>query len=82
MTHLQQIQDMYALMSETGRTFLAGMAGQLLRSFPKDGASTSLAATKNACKVELIDHDSNCTVYKFPLSSVGQSVHRKKADIG
>lgn len=79
MNNLPEIETMYSMMSEAGRSYLLGMARQLLRSFPGD-AHVSLADTEQCRDVELLDDQPNGTVYQFPLVRVRQPVHRKKAD--
>jgi hypothetical protein len=82
MERLPEIENMYEMMSETGREYLFGMARQLLRSFPAKKAKPSLAAAEAASKVELFDNKPNSVVYKFPLVGVSQPVDGKEANVG
>lgn len=82
MNRLPEIEAMYAMMSDAGRDYLFGMARQLLRSFPGEGAGQLHAAAQEPDEIQLLDHKSNCAVYQFPLVGVRKPIHRKKADLG
>lgn len=83
MNRLPEIAAIYAMLNDTGRDFLAGMARQLLRSYAKQQAlPMSLSALEGRDDVELLDDQAHCTVYEFPLVSVGKVVNGHKPDLG
>jgi hypothetical protein len=80
MNRLSEIEAMYEMLDDTGRDYLCGMARQLLRSFPSN--RTLRATRENVGNVQLVDHESDCAVYQFPLVGVGEAIDGKKADLG
>lgn len=79
MDRLPEIATMFAMMNDTGRDYLVGMARQLLRSFPNEA---SPSAAQNVDNAQLIDNNAHGTVYHFPLRVVRKPINRKKADLG
>lgn len=72
-----EILDAFDGMSDTGRDYFFGMARQLLRSFPRQENCNLLSAAKQAAQVHLLDDETDCTVYQFPLLGARNPVHRK-----
>lgn len=82
MNHMPELAAMYALMNDTGREHLIGMARQLLRAYAKQAFPASLPALECRDNVELLDDQAHCAVYEFPLVCVGKVVNGQKPDIG
>lgn len=82
MNRMPEIEAMYALMNEDGRSYLHGMARQLLRSFPKQSGHHLLPCAKQPDQVQLLNDDSHGAVYQFPLVCIREPIHGKQADIG
>lgn len=75
-----EIEVMYEMMNDTGRSHLKGMARQLARSFPSVGGK-SLRPVDKADDVHLLDNVPNCAIYQFPLVGAREPINRKKADL-
>jgi hypothetical protein len=82
MNHLPEIAAMYALLNDTGREHLRGMARQLLRRYAKQAHHASLSTLESRDNIELLDDQTHGTVYEFPLVSVGKVVNGHKPDVG